>query len=635
MRQAQSDAQPRGRLLRRTFVLAFLLVASGLAVSAAVELYFSYRENVANIAALQTETSRAAAFKIRQFVSDIEKAMAATAQSADAVANGFTPTFRFQLLKLLKIAPAVTNVVAADRNGHEIARVSRVDLVNPQDSLNHAADGAFATANQGAHFHGPVYFVRDSEPYMRIAVPIEWFVGQIEGVLIAEVSLKYIRDVVVDISVGRNGYAYVVSNKGDLIAHPDLSLVLQKRNLADLGQIKAALAGVTIQPAIQKNLVGERIFAAFAPVPDLDWAVLVEQPIAEAYAPLLRSVFRTFLLLLAGMAPALLASHLITRKVLRPLEILRHGATRLGAGALNQRIAVKTGDELEIVANAFNDMATRLESVYAGLERTVEDRTRELQQANTKLEAASAKLAEWNQTLEQRVDAQVVEIERIGRLKRFIAPQLANLIVSTGDDQFLESHRREITVVFADLRGFTKFSDSVEPERLMAVLKEYHHAIGALIFEYEATLERFAGDGVMVYFNDPLPCPDPPARAVRLSNAMRTRVHDLTERWRAQGDDLGFGVGVAAGYATLGQIGFEGRVDYAAIGPVTNLASRLCDEAKAGQILISQRVQVAVSDIAETEPIGALSLKGFRQPVPAFNVIALRCLEDGAKRGIE
>jgi class 3 adenylate cyclase len=226
--------------------------------------------------------------------------------------------------------------------------------------------------------------------------------------------------------------------------------------------------------------------------------------------------------------------------------------------------------------------------------------------------------------LEARVAEQVTEIEQIGRLKRFVAPQLAEMIVSSGDEKLLESHRREITVVFADLRGFTAFSETADPERVIAVLREYHQAIGSLVFEFEATLERFAGDGVMVYFNDPLPCPDPAARAVRMAAAMREQVRGLTEKWRGEGDQLDFGIGISLGYATLGKIGFEGRFDYAAIGPVTNLASRLCDVAKGGQILVSQRVRAAVSDLAQVELVGELSFKGFSQPVQVFDVVGLK-----------
>jgi adenylate cyclase len=247
-----------------------------------------------------------------------------------------------------------------------------------------------------------------------------------------------------------------------------------------------------------------------------------------------------------------------------------------------------------------------------------------VQEQATRLEAQSSQLAEWNRTLEQRVADQLAELERIGRLKRFFSPQLAELILASGEEKLLESHRREVTVVFCDLRGFTAFAETTEPEDVMGVLREYHAELGALIFHFEGTLERFAGDGLMVFFNDPIPCPDPAARAVRMTVAMRQRVGELIERWRKRGHQLDFGVGIAQGYATLGKIGFEGRFDYAAIGTVTNLAARLCGEAGASQILISQRVYAAVDDIVVAEPVGELALKGFVNPVPAFNIIALK-----------
>jgi adenylate cyclase len=241
-----------------------------------------------------------------------------------------------------------------------------------------------------------------------------------------------------------------------------------------------------------------------------------------------------------------------------------------------------------------------------------------------RLEAQALQLADWNRTLEQRVAEQLAELERIGRLKRFFSPQLAELIVSTGEEKLLESHRREVTVVFCDLRDFTAFSEITEPEEVMEVLREYHTALGELIFRFEGTLERFAGDGLMVFFNDPVPCPDPAARAVRMAVAMRQRVGELTGTWRKRGHQLDFGVGIAQGYATLGKIGFEGRFDYAAIGTVTNLAARLCGEAAGGQILISQRVYAAVEALAVADQVGELSLKGFVKPVPAYNVWALK-----------
>ncbi|HXQ53552.1 MAG TPA: response regulator [Stellaceae bacterium] len=235
----------------------------------------------------------------------------------------------------------------------------------------------------------------------------------------------------------------------------------------------------------------------------------------------------------------------------------------------------------------------------------------------------AAELKDWNRTLEDRVTTQLDELERAGRLKRFLAPQIAEIIAS-GNEKALDGHRRDVTVVFCDLRGFTAFSEAAEPEEVIAVLREYHANLGALIHHHEGTLERFTGDGVMVFFNDPLPCPDPALRAVRMAVAMRQRFIELAVKWRKYGYELGFGVGIAHGYATLGRIGFEGRSDYAAIGSVVNLAARLCGEAAGGQIVVERKVLIAVESLAETEELGALTLKGFHRPVPAFNIVTLR-----------
>ena len=215
-------------------------------------------------------------------------------------------------------------------------------------------------------------------------------------------------------------------------------------------------------------------------------------------------------------------------------------------------------------------------------------------------------------------------VEKLSRLKRFFSPQLAEAIVTGGADDPLKTHRREVTVVFLDLRGFTAFAETAEPEEVMGVLREYHAEMGKLILEHEGTLERFTGDGMMIFFNDPAPVPDPAERAVRMAVAMRDRVAELVGRWRKRGYDLALGVGIAQGYATIGAIGFEGRWDYGAIGTVTNLAARLCGEAKPGQILVSSRVAGGVEDLIEAEEIGALTLKGLARPVPAVNVVGLK-----------
>jgi adenylate cyclase len=230
-------------------------------------------------------------------------------------------------------------------------------------------------------------------------------------------------------------------------------------------------------------------------------------------------------------------------------------------------------------------------------------------------------LNKLNQQLEQRVTDQVEEIERMSRLRRFLPSQVADLIVASGSEKQLESHRREITALFCDLRGFTGFSESSDPEDVMALLAEYHAAIGTIINKYSGTLERYAGDGVMVIFNDPVPVENPALQAVLMALDMRTAIEALMEKWRLLGHDIGFGIGIAHGFATLGTIGFEGRRDYAAIGTVSNVASRLCDEAKPSQILISPRVLLAVDKAVKVEPVGEFALKGIRRPMQAYNVL--------------
>jgi adenylate cyclase len=244
-------------------------------------------------------------------------------------------------------------------------------------------------------------------------------------------------------------------------------------------------------------------------------------------------------------------------------------------------------------------------------------------------------IAELNRGLETRIAEQVEELGRVGRLKRFLAPQLAELIVSQGNEKILESHRREIVVVFCDLRGYTAFTETAEPEEVLELLREYHGALGPLVSQFEGTLDQFSGDGIMVFFNDPVPIPDPAARAVNMAVAMREAAGTLIADWLERGRDLGFGVGIAQGYATLGQIGFSERSGYTAIGTVCNVAARLCAEAKDGQILLSQRVNVALKGSVATEQVGAVALKGLTQPVVAYNVSlaapqpALRVIEGG------
>ncbi len=311
--------------------------------------------------------------------------------------------------------------------------------------------------------------------------------------------------------------------------------------------------------------------------------VVLQRPLAEALQPY-DSLFTTLLAVgSAGLVLALVGAVAGARRMSRPVRELVRVARQVSAGDFGTAVSGGRRDELGELGTTFNEM-------LAGL------RDRE------------------------RVRAALARAEG---LKRFFSPQLAE-ILSAGDESMLASHRREITVLFCDLRGFTAFADTADPEEVVRLLRDYHETVGALISRYEGTLERFTGDGLMVFFNDPVPCPDPAARAVRMAIEMRDAVQRLLEEWRRRGHALGFGTGIDMGYATVGRIGFEGRFDYAAIGTVTNLSARLCQEAGDGQILVSQRVYAEVESLVEAVPLGALTLRGFARPLIAFSLLHLR-----------
>jgi class 3 adenylate cyclase len=303
------------------------------------------------------------------------------------------------------------------------------------------------------------------------------------------------------------------------------------------------------------------------------------------------------------------------------LELARQGSWRahMAVPILRREDAIGTIGVARPDPTVFSDAQVRLLETFADQALIAIDNARLFEQ----LEAKTQELEDLNQTLEERVQSQVTELERVGRLRRFLPRQLAEVVINTGDESILDSHRREVSVVFCDLRGFTAFSEVAEPEEVISVLGEYHRVAGPLIEQHGGTLERFLGDGLMVLFNDPLPCEDPAQTAVRLAVALRDAMGELASQWSSQGYELGFGVGIAHGFATLGRIGFEGRSDYTALGSVVNQAARLCDEAGVGEIIITQRIANIAKEIIEAEPLGELTLKGLRQPVRALRLADL------------
>lgn len=570
-----SPDAPRTSLFTKYFLALFAAVVLPLLIASGSEAWFGYHDQRARLNDLLDAEARGAAAKIQDFMEGIRDQLGWMVQLPWS--ENTDERRRLDALRLLRQVPAVVSLRLIDAAGKERLFVSRIGLNRVEGGEDHSANPAVAGARSGRVWFGPVTFYGGSEPFMTVAVAGN---RSAVGVAVAEVNLKFIWDVISAIRVGRTGEAFVLDQPGRLVAHPDISLVLRADETATrpLQALRAAILARPGQAITGQDIAGNSVLAAMVRIPDVDWSVIVKQPVAEAFRRINAALWRTGVLLIAGTALAAVLAYWLTQRMVGPIRLLEEGVGRIGAGQFDHRISLSTGDEFERLATRFNEMAGEL---AVSQERS----------------------------------------ERIGRLRRFLAPQVAELVDRTGDDSMLDGRRVEVVVVFCDLRGFTAFSAQAEPETVMGVLGEYYGAIEAVVSAHGATLMGFSGDGAMVLVNAPVSCPDPAVCAVTMASDMQMSVQKLLAGWRTRGHELGFGVGLAMGPATVGRIGSEGRLDYAAIGNVTNLASRLCASARDSEILIDRVAARAVGSSVPLAELDPRSLKGFDQPVPVFAVV--------------
>lgn len=429
--QLASD-HDRRRLVRHHFLVSVIVICAGLITSGVLEVYFSHRENLENFSLIQKEIATSTAYKIEQFVQETERAVRAATRSREIVRDGLSVDYKWELRRLLVNAPAVTDAVAYDLFGVRRAEARRLQPNSEGEDADAFAHTIVEKIKGGTSYFGPVYFADGNGPFMTIGVPIERYVGNVVGVLRAEIDLKYVGEVISSVRVGNAGLAYLVTGNGRLIAHPDLSMVLQKREVSKTEQLSAALlstsSGVVPNTLVAHNLLGKKIFTSFALISSLGWIVFAEQPIEEIYAPLYASIFRTSGAFVLALGVALLATLVVRRRVVRPLEALRAGVAQIRQGNLTTRLDIKTGDEIEILAEEFNEMAAHLRAAYSGLERKVADRTEQLTAANEKLADASEQKSRFLANVNHELRTPLSSIIGYARLlRREAGDQLSSL----------------------------------------------------------------------------------------------------------------------------------------------------------------------------------------------------------------
>jgi adenylate cyclase len=565
--------RPRRSLFFKYFITLFVAVVVPLMLGSATEAWFAFRDNRLDLNEMLQVEARSAADRIQAFTDGIRDQLGWVVQFPWTA--GEDDRRRIDGLRLLQQVPAIVSLSLVDPTGTERVFVSRVSMNRTGRGADMSADPAVVGARANRVWYGPVHYQRDSEPYMRIAVAGNRAAA---GIVVADINLKLIWDIIASIKIGDTGHALVVDDSGRLIAHPDISLVLRSgAGAEDFNRLKSVVSAADGSAVTTTGEDGKPVVALSVRAANVGWTVIAQQPVLEAFESIRAALWRSLMLIGLGIVFALVLAYWRACRMWGPIRQLEDGVERIGMGQLNHRITIQSRDELEQLAIRFNQMAEEL--------------------------AASQQKS-----------------ERINRLKQFLAPQVAEL-VEHSDQRLLDGQRREVVVIFGDLRGFTAFSAHAEPDATIAVLREYYEAIGAVTARHEATLIRFAGDGVMVLVNAPVACEDPAHRGIRLAIDMQAAVQSLANTWCAGGRAMGFGVGIAMGPATVGTLGYHGRLDYTAIGNVVNLASRLCSLADDAQILVDPVVTEHVRDRIALASIGELPIKGYDRTLEVFAVV--------------
>jgi adenylate cyclase len=561
---------PRRSLFFKYFVTLFVAVVVPLMLGAASEAWFGYRDQRLHVNEVLQVEARSAADRMQTYIDGIRDQLGLAVQFPWI--EGQDERHRIDALRLLQQMPAIVSIALVDQTGTERVFASRLSLNRIGRGADMSDDPAFVGARDSKVWYGPVRYHHDSEPYMRIAVA-----GNLAsaGIAIADINLKLIWDVIAAIKIGDTGHALVVDDSGRLVAHPDISRVL--RGGAESGEFSRLRSVAGAAAVVTTGDDGKPVVALSVRAANVGWTVIAEQPVLEAFESIRAALWRSLALITIGAFLAFALAYWLAHRMSGPIRQLEDGVQRVGAGQFDHRITIASGDELEQLANRFNQMAQEL--------------------------AVSREKS-----------------ERIDRLKRFLPPQVAEM-VEHSDQRLLDGQRREVVAIFGDLRGFTGFSARAEPDAVMAVLAEYYQAVGAVIARHEATLIRLAGDGVMVLVNAPVACENPAHQGLRLATDMQEAVQSLANDWRARGYGMGFGVGIAMGPAMVGTVGYEGRLDYTAIGSVVNLASRLCALADDTQILvdavIAERAEASVALVR----LGKRIIKGYDQALQVFAVV--------------